>query len=379
MQAIPQRLSLVGQTAACIQAAVAAGQWRDWLPAERALCETFQVSRSTLRRALAQLKRAGIVQSEHGAGNRVVRPGAGRRRRLSSHNVALLTPAPLERLRPTQTLWIDELRAMLSERGCQLHVMHGRQHFRPSPGASLARLVRQQPHGCWILMLATAACQQWFARQGLPCVIAGTRHAGVDLPFRDLDHRAACRHAAGVLIALGHRRLAFVAQKSPFAGDIESEAGFLDGVRSSRHADAAAAICRHDATSAGIMQALRRLMSPPARPTALVVPNAYHCLAVVSGLGRLGWRVPEQVSVISRDEDPFLAFLVPEVARYVANPQGLARSLLHPVLELLEGGEITNRAAWLMPQFVRGASIGPALPGVGPAAQTGNPRPGESA
>lgn len=361
---IPQRHSLVGQAVAWMQAAIAAGQWHDWLPAERTLCETLQVSRSTLRRALKQLKQAGTIRSEHGAGNRIVRLGARPRGRLRSQDVALLVPEPLERLRSAQILRIDEFRAMLSERGCQLHVMHGRQYFRPTPGPALEKLVRQHPHGCWILMLANAACQQWFARQGLPCVIAGTRHAGVDLPFRDLDHRAACRHAAGVLLALGHRRLAFIAQESPFAGDIESEAGFVDGVRSSRHANATATICRHNATAASITQALKRLMAPPAHPTALVVPNAYRCLAVVSGLARLGWRVPEQVSVISRDEDPLLSFLVPEVARYVVSPQARARSLLQPVLELLEGGTVSKRAAWLMPQFVRGASVGP-VPNVG--------------
>jgi DNA-binding LacI/PurR family transcriptional regulator len=81
---------------------------------------------------------------------------------------------------------------------------------------------------------------------------------------------------------------------------------------------------------------------------------------VVSGLAELGRRVPAEVSVISRDEDPFLSVVVPAPARYVASPRAYARSLLQPVVELLEGGAVSQRAVRLMPQFVRGASIGPA-------------------
>ncbi len=361
MPGLPQRHSLVGQTVAFLDAQIAAGQWREWLPPERTLCETLQVSRSTLRRALGQMRRDGRIRSEHGAGNRILRSTGAKpaRTRLRSHEVAVLVPEPLELLRPAQILWIDELRAMLGERGCRLHVLHGRQYFRANPGAALDKLVRQHPHGCWILVLANPDCQQWFAKRGLPCVIAGSCHAGIDLPFRDLDYRAACRHAAGVLLALGHRRLALVAQKTRLAGDIESETGFLEGVRGSRHADATAIVCHHDATVTGIVQLLKRLVAQKPRPTALLVANAYHCLAVVSGLAQLGVRVPTDVSVISRDEGSFLTFLLPTPARYVANPRAFARSLLQPVLESLEGGAVTQRAIRLMPGFVRGESIGP--------------------
>jgi LacI family transcriptional regulator len=358
MQAIPQRKSLVGQTVACIDAALAEGQWREWLPAERSLCELLQVSRSTLRRALEQLQRRGAIRAEHGAGHRILTQRAPRRGRLRSVDVALLMPEPIERLRPTQTLWIDELRAMLGERGCQLHVVSGRQYFSAKPGAALEKLVRRHPHGCWILVLANGACQLWFAQRQLPCLIAGSCHAGVDLPHRDLDYRAACRHAAGILLGLGHRRLAFVTLKAPLAGDLESEAGFREGV--SRHAGASAVVCSHDATAGGIALALRRLMGGTSRPTALLVTNAYHYLTVVSALASLGVPVPGQVSVISRDEDPFLSFLVPEPARYVCSPRAFARSLLQPVLELLEAGAVTQRGWRLVPRFVRGASVGPA-------------------
>jgi LacI family transcriptional regulator len=357
MPGLPQRHSLVGQTVAFLNAQIAAGQWREWLPPERTLCETLQVSRSTLRRALEQMRRTGRIRPEHGAGNRIVPTAAQRRGRLRSHDVGLLAPEPLERLRPTQALWIDELRAMLNEHGVRLHVFHGAQYYRADPSAALEKLVRQSPHGCWVLTLASRGCQHWFARRGSPCVIAGSSHAGIDLPSRDLDHRATCRHAAGVLLAAGHQHLAFLAQKTRLAGDIESEAGFLEGMQQSRRNGVSAQVCHHDATITGIAHALRRLVVQRPAPTALLVANAYHYLAVVSQLGQLGRLAPHDFSIISRDEDPFLNFLAPEPARYVASPRALAKSLLQPVLELLASGAVSQRAVRLMPQFVRGGSV----------------------
>lgn len=360
MQAIPQRQSLVAQTVACLQQALATGQWRDWLPAERALCEQLQISRSTLRRALAQLQAGGLIASEHGAGNRIVRPARPAGTRASRLGVAVLTPEPLEALRPSQALWIDELRALLGERGCPLHVVQGRQYFRANPAAALARLVRQQPHGCWVLTLAGAGCQRWFAQHGVPCVVAGSCHAGIDLPFRDIDHRATCRHAAGILLGLGHRRLAFVAAATGLAGDLESEAGFFEGVRGSPQTQASAVVCRHGGTPAGIAGALQRLGSGRTAPTGLLVVNAHHGLAVISGLAALGRRVPAEISVISRDDDSFLSYLVPSPARYVTSPRAFARSLLPPVLALLAGGTVSQRVLRLMPEFIAGASVAPA-------------------
>jgi len=49
--------------------------------------------------------------------------------------------------------------------------------------------------------------------------------------------------------------------------------------------------------------------------------------------------------------------LVPAPARYVTNPHTLAKSLLRPVLEQLEGGVVTHRAIRIMPDFIRGESL----------------------
>ncbi|MBI5693957.1 MAG: substrate-binding domain-containing protein [Verrucomicrobia bacterium] len=359
MSGIPQRLSLVSQTVAYLKAEIARGQWTRWLPGERQLCDQLQVSRNTLRTALRQLGRDGVIRPEHGLGSRIVHPpeeASGSRR---SSTVCLLTPEPLETLRPTHVLWIDELRALLIEHGCRLQVLHGQQFFRARPGAALQRLVQQHQPGCWIVIRSRGGTQAWFDRSGVPCVIAGSVMPGVDLPFVDLDHRALCRHAAGVLLGLGHRRLAFLLEHTRRPGDVASEQGFLDGVRTSGHPDARALVIAHDPTVDSVCSTLRRLLDSPRPPTALFVANPFHYLTLTSRLAQLGRPVPRGMSVLCRDDDSFLSFVVPPPARYRMAPHAFARKLLRPVLEAVEGGHVMTRATSLMPEFVRGESIGP--------------------
>lgn len=361
---LPQRQSLVAQTVIFLNAQIEQGEWRDWLPSERSLCELLQVSRNTLRAALAHLKHEGRIRPVHGAGNQILVRQKPKAARALPRDVALLTPDPVERLRPMQSLWIDDMRALLSERGMRLRVFHGHHYFSAHPGPALQRLVSRNPHSCWILMLAGENVQRWFSRNEIPCILAGSTYPGIDLPFRDLDHRATCRHAAGVLLGLGHRRLAMLTQKSSRAGDLESEAGFLEGVRQSRHTDADAVVINHDETVASLTHAVRRILKLQPRPTALFVVHPNYYLAVASRLAQSGVQIPGEISMISRDDDPFLSFVVPMPARYVVSPHLIAKTLLRPVLELLEGSAVTQRASLIMPEFIRGESVASPKPGV---------------
>ncbi len=356
-QGLPQRQSLVAQTVAFLNAQIDKGEWREWLPSERSLCDLLQVSRNTLRAALGQMKEEGRIRPVHGSGNQIVAQSRGGSPTPRAQDVALLAPEPLERLRPMQSLWIDDMRALLSERGVRLRVFHGRHYFSTNPGSALQKLVARNPHGCWLLMLAGEHVQRWFKKNAVPCIVAGSTYAGLDLPSRDLDHRATCRHAAGVLLGLGHRRLVMLTQKSRRAGDLESEAGFIEGVRQSRHADATALVLHHDESVASVGNSVSRILKLQPMPTAWLVVHPYYYLAVASRLAQSSVAIPGDVSLISRDDDPFLSFMVPVPARYVISPHQMAKSLLRPVLEVLEGNAITQRGHRIMPEFLRGESI----------------------
>jgi len=288
--AIPHRQSLVSQTIAYLTAEIASGKWPGWLPSERALSEALAVSRNTLRTSLEQLKRDGIIRPVHGAGNQIVAGREKGRHQIKSRDVALLTPVPVELLRPSVALWINELRALLNEQGCRLHEFSGQQYYRSKPGPSLQKLTNLNHHGCWVLVMTPESCQRWFVRNRVPCVLGGSSYPGVDLTSVDLDHRAMCHHAAGVLLGLGHRRIAFLNRRRPWAGDVVSEEGFVDGIRSLSHGEVAPIVVHYDNSVGSFCNVMRRLMGQKSRPTALMVVNSYYYLTVASWLAQRGWR-----------------------------------------------------------------------------------------
>ncbi len=354
MTLIPHR-TVASQIAAQLRAEVEKGTWRGWLPSERVLSRTVQASRNTVRAALEQLKADGLIEPVRGLGNRVVdKPKSA----AVAHpkTVGVLIPESIARLRPFSAFWIDELKDLLIEEGCRLRIHEGRQYYQTNPARALERLVEQNNYGAWVLILSSEAMQRWFARKKIPCLVAGSTFPGVSLPHYDLDYRAICRHAAGVLLRLGHRRLALLNRESPRAGDVDSELGFLEGVRAHPGDDATSEIAYHREDAESVARALKRLLDRERPPTGIVVCNSYAYLSTATVLAQRGLRVPQDISLISRDDDPFLRSVVPGPARYVVDPHTFAKKVLGLLLQLLSHGPALRTSVPLLPKFAEGGS-----------------------
>jgi DNA-binding LacI/PurR family transcriptional regulator len=200
--------------------------------------------------------------------------------------------------------------------------------------------------------------QRWFEQSGLPCLIAGSAHADIDLPSVDIDHRALCRHAATTFLRQGHRRLALFLEKARHGGDDDSERGFREGLASHDGAETPL-ICRPAKGPAAISAELRRLGGLASRPTGYLLSNSFSYLTVLSHLAQEGRRVPQQVSLISRDEEPFLAHLRPTPTRYSIRPAKFAMAVNQAIKRVLEHSVPRRFDVRIMPDFVNGESIGP--------------------
>jgi DNA-binding FadR family transcriptional regulator len=69
---VPRRVSLAAQATDALRQAIISGNWSDFLPSERRLCELLQVSRPTIRKALSQLAQDGVIAIHQGRRNRLL-------------------------------------------------------------------------------------------------------------------------------------------------------------------------------------------------------------------------------------------------------------------------------------------------------------------
>ena len=351
MKRLPQRTSLATQTAEVLREAIAAGQWPQWLPGEMELMQRLHVSRVTLRAALSLLERENLITGGQGKRREVRQPIAFSSKQQTRQSVVLLTPAPLHRLPAATVFWIDELREHLDAAGWPLEIHESAAAYRRRPVHALEELAARLMPAGWVIFRSTPEMQRWFSDKGLPAVIAGSVYPNVALPSVDVDYFAGCRHAAGRLTAAGHRHLAILRPDTSLAGDLESVQGFLAGAKGAQITE-----LLHDATTAGVCLRLDQLFSQPLPPTGLFVFHASHLLTVIGWLQRAGRRVPQDVSVLCRDDEPILDAVIPTPSRYTLNPLLFARKISRTVVGLVTGSSTQHRSR-LLPTFVRGETL----------------------
>jgi DNA-binding LacI/PurR family transcriptional regulator len=346
----------VAETVDSLREGIQNGHWHDRLPGERELCESLQVSRRTLRSALAELGRDGWLEVEGRQGRRIKKHGSVTPNAESGRKtIAILTPGSFLSLPPRISFVMDTLRDKLTAAGCEVQFHINPACYTANPGRVLAKFVESHPATVWIILSAHEPLQRWFNRQKLACLILGSCAPGISLPSVDVDFHATGHHAGGLLWRKGHRRIALVLFKGIYGGDIACEEGLREALKGMPGAQIQ--VLRHDASTAHLCALIDECLRLPNPPTAYLVGGATHVLTVMMHLMRRGRRVPADVAVISRDNDPILETSSPSITRYAVKPAQLAGRIAIAVRQLVETGTVSNKTIRLMPAFVPGESV----------------------
>jgi DNA-binding LacI/PurR family transcriptional regulator len=142
-------------------------------------------------------------------------------------------------------------------------------------------------------------------------VVALWQGSELDLiPAVNVDNRSGIATAIGHLVALGHRRIAFIGGR--LLGDIrERQAAYTEAMTDLLGEVPPGYVQLVANTPADGETAFRALMRQSPVPTAIVASTDVLALGVLRGALVTGVRVPDQLSVVGFDDIPMASFSVP--------------------------------------------------------------------
>lgn len=260
---------------------------------------TLRIRDETRRRVLDVVARVGYRP------NHLARSLSNRKAGV----VALLVP---ELEDPTWAAIVAGAEAEAAERGMLIMVARTSE-----PGGADAHLERIGPGRVDGIVLAgsdiSAATERWVATAGIALLRLNRR--GRTAPRRYLvpDNAQVAGVAVDHLVALGHRRIAFLG--GPAGDDFAKRRleGFRRALRKAG-ADAGAAPCEEvDLTPEAGAAGLLRLLAARERPTAVVVAQVPATFGALRAAAAAGIAVPGDLSVVAVSDQPLLGFALPRL------------------------------------------------------------------
>jgi LacI family transcriptional regulator len=157
------------------------------------------------------------------------------------------------------------------------------------------------------------------AQRGIKVVLVDSEIPNTDLDCISIDNRKAAQVAITHLLELGHRRIAIVTGPLDAVFDRQRFEGYRETLAKAGVAFDEQLVLRADLTTAGGERAVEKFLALKPRPTALFTSNNMMTLGVLIGLNKSGLRIPDDLSLVGFDDQPWYEVCQPPLTA-VSNP-----------------------------------------------------------
>ena len=194
------------------------------------------------------------------------------------------------------------------------------------------------------------------------CVLVGFDARDIGLPVVVADNRAGGRMAVEHLLALGHRRIAFIQGSTATGQSAQRELGYSDALTAAGIAIDPALIVLGSFTPELVVQMTGELMALAAPPTAIFSANDGMAMNDIEALQARGLRVPDDVSVVGFDDIQLASYVHPQLTTIRHPSQQIAVRAVHKLLAMIDTGVFEAERDMFLPELVVRQSTAPLLP-----------------
>ncbi|MDQ0392059.1 LacI family DNA-binding transcriptional regulator [Labrys monachus] len=209
--------------------------------------------------------------------------------------------------------------------------------------------------------------------QGCPLVLLDRDVPGLPVDVALIDDQAAAREATGLLIASGHRRLAYITATSVVDGRYSDTGQIVlttvqNRIAGFREAAAAAGLAESDlrirlgaSTTAQSQEILLELLRAPDRPTAILSSDSKIALEVFRAARAVGLAVPRDLSLITFDDAGWTSAVSPTVTVVSQPSYRLGYAAARMLIERIGGDKSAPRRCVLETALIRRESVSPPI------------------
>lgn len=202
---------------------------------------------------------------------------------------------------------------------------------------------------------------EYLKRVGFPFVGYGRSGNPEGFAWLDFDNEAGSVEAVRRMLALGHRRIAYVHAPLTMNFAAQRHTGFLRAMSEAEVQVRPEFVVPGSLDRRGGYAAGRQLLALAERPTAILVDNNLGGVGVMRALLQAGIAIGHEVSVVVNDGVPPDTLLIGQDVAAVTQPTAYAsgQTMAGMLLTLIDGKPLEQPQVLLPPVFVAGSSLGP--------------------
>lgn len=333
------------------------GTWKTRLPSERELARELGVSRWSLRPALHELKKEGLIEERSQKGTLLTKQKRPQKQHQPSVGIILSNRTEIHEEKISSILYGIQHQLQRHNIRLELHPIH--YPVGDQVPSSLIKSIRYYNHDCWMLIAPTIGMQRWCQKNQIPVVILGLGEKEFELPFVGLNHHAICRHAVTEMIRRGHRHVSLITARDEKGEDRQSRLGFLAGIEDFSHLNIRYSFEHHNQNKISVHRLINRLLLSRPRPTAWLICREGHFYQIFTYLQHLGIRIPEEISLISRDYNSYFRDLHPIPAHYYSSSSQRLNQYSRMILKVISRQARPGENILTIPEFITGQTLGP--------------------
>ena len=280
-----------------------AGEWGygAMLPTENELCETYRVSRGTVRQVMAELEKEGQVRRERGRGTFLIRAGLEKPVQSTSHpTISFIVPYVRDSFVSSILLGVE---STARASGCAVVFNHVENDLDKQELA--LRLAFQQGVGGIILYPVNSKdaspILSELIQQNFPLVLVDRYIRGLFTDYVASDNFGGGLIATQHLLSLGHRRIAFLSWIEMATTMEHRRAGYRQALQEVGIALEQELEWEVRGYPEIDLAALEDKLAQPGRPTAIFAANDQLALAVQHAARSHKLSIPEDLALVGFD------------------------------------------------------------------------------